>query len=62
MRELYAGDKDAVAFEANPVLHMSINEIRKCTVATDVGGAVTPGFKDKSECKNTCAAGSSYTC
>jgi hypothetical protein len=23
--------------------------------------AVTPGFKGKSECKNTCAPGSSYT-
>jgi hypothetical protein len=26
-----------------------------------LSSTVTPGFKDKSECKNTCAPGSSYT-
>jgi hypothetical protein len=28
---------------------------------TDLRQPVTPGFKDKPECKNTCAPGSSYT-
>jgi hypothetical protein len=38
-------------------------EVLQCVHNVDqiLRDIVTPGFKDKPECKNTCAPGSSYT-